>query len=120
MSKSERRIIINKIRRKQERRKNIVISLLTICLVVTLSLTASGFLSNAQSDNTNVEFKYYKSVMVEQGDTLWSIASRHATSSYKSKDEYIEEVMNMNRLTDDRITVGSYLIIPYFSSEFVS
>lgn len=120
MSRSERRIINNKLRRKQERKKNIVITLLTICLVTALSFTASGFLSNAQSDNMNVEFKYYKSVMVEQGDTLWSIASRHANSSYKSKEEYIKEVMNMNRLTDDNITAGSYLIIPYFSSEFVS
>lgn len=120
MSKSEKRIRSNKLRRQKERRKNIMLSIMTICLVVTLSFTINGFLSNAKSGTDGVEFKYYKSIIVDQGDTLWSIATENMNERYDNTAELVKEIMQMNGLTDDGITAGSYLVVPYYSAEFVS
>ena len=38
---------------------------------------------------------------------------------YEDKESYINEVKKMNGLIDDQITIGSYIIIPYFSNEFI-
>lgn len=119
MSKSEKRIRDNRIRRQHERRRNIFITLLTACLIITLSVAANSFLSNAQTDNKETVFKYYKSILIESGDTLWSIASE-----YKSPDmdttTFLEEIKRMNGLANDNIIMGNYLIVPYYSSEFHS
>lgn len=93
---------------------------LTLTLVVTLSFTINGFLSKAQSGDEKPEFKYYESVMIERGDSLWSIAKENMNPRhYKNTNAYIKEVMAINGLSNDSITAGNYLIIPYFSDEFV-
>lgn len=120
MSPREMRIYNNKVRRIRELRKNIFLFLITLCLVIALSITISGFFSKAKSKTEDTEYKYYKSVMVNTGDTLWSIANEHINENYKNMEEYVIEVKQMNNLRDDHITAGSYLIIPYFSNEFIS
>ena len=90
------------------------------CFIITISFTANGFISNAKSKQMeDIEFKYYKSIVVEEGETLWSIASENMGADYEDKNSYINEVKQMNGLIDDQITIGSYIIIPYFSYEFV-
>lgn len=118
MTRSEQRIVNNKIRRKNERRKNLLLFVIAIFLVLLLSFTVNVFLSKAQSEDQEIEFKYYKSVLVKNGDTLWSLASENKNFSYTSNEEYYEEIMQINGLKDDKITAGSYLIVPYFSTEF--
>lgn len=62
--------------------------------------------------------KYYKSIMIEEGDTLWSIASQNLNdvNINITISAYIKEIMKMNGLQSDRITAGMYLVIPYYSS----
>lgn len=119
MNKSEKRIRNNKLRRKKERRRNILFAILTSCLVITLSFMINGFLSNAKTESEDVEFKYYKSVSVEKGDTLWNIANEHMNCDYKNAEEYIQEIMKVNGLNNEQITAGRYLIVPYFSSDYI-
>ncbi len=119
MSRSERRIRNNKIRRRRERRKNIFLAALTICLVFTLSFTVSGFLSNAKTDSNDISIKYYKSIMVEHGDTLWSIAAEHVNGTGATAD-LVNEIKELNDLHGDGITAGSYLVVPYFSNDFIT
>ena len=119
MNKSERRIRNNRIRRRRERRKNILLTILTLCLVLTLSFSVNGFLSNAKTDSSDIQIKYYKSIMVEHGDTLWSIAVKHANSSMNTAD-FVNEIRNLNALHGDTITAGSYLVVPYFSNDFLT
>ena len=119
VNKSERRIRNNRIRRMRERRKNIFLSLMTFCLVAILSFSVSGFLSNAESDSSHAEIKYYKSIMVEHGDTLWSIATEHMGDTSDTKS-FVEEIRKLNGLHGDNITAGSYLVIPYYSNEFIT
>ena len=118
--KSERRILKNKIRRQQEMKKNFLILIMTICLIVTCSISISGFRSSAKDDSTESSYKYYKSIAVTSRDTLWSIAEEYMDEEhYDSITDYIEEVKSMNALTNDTIHYGEYLIIPYYDSDFV-
>ena len=113
--RSERRILKNKIRRQREMKKNFLISIMTVCLIVTCSISLSGFRSNAKDDSTEVSYKYYKSIAVTSHDTLWSIAEEYMDEAYyDSITDYIDEVKSMNSLTNDTIHYGEYLIIPYY------
>lgn len=116
---SERRIRNNRIRRKRQLRRNIMMLLLTFILVVSLSSVFFSFRTKAQSNDEEILYKYYKSIVVEDGDTLWGYAEVYGISQYyDSHEDYIKEVMNMNFLSDDKITTGQYLILPYYSPEF--
>lgn len=113
--RSERRILKNKIRRQREMKKNFLILVMTVCLIVTCSISLSGFRSNAKDESTEVSYKYYKSIAVTGYDTLWSIAEKYMDEEhYDSITDYIEEVKSMNSLTNDTIHYGEYLIIPYY------
>ena len=39
---------------------------------------------------------------------------------YSNRQEYIDEVVNMNALKDENITAGQHIILPYYSPEFNS
>lgn len=117
---SERRIRNNRIRRRRELRRRFFTFVFTLILSAGISVTFFSFRTKAQSSNEEIQYKYYKSIVIEPGDTLWNLAEEHgALEHYDSRQEYIEEVMRMNGLSDDQIVTGQYIIIPYFSSEFV-
>lgn len=117
---SERRIRNNRIRRRRELRRHFLIFILTLILSVGISVTFFSFRTKAQSNDEEIQYKYYKSIVVESGDTLWNLAEEYGVlEHYGSHQEYIDEVMRMNGLSDDQITAGQYIIIPYYSSEFV-
>lgn len=117
--RSERRIIKNKIRRQREMRKNFLIFVMTVCLIVTFSLTCSAFCANAKEDSDAVSYKYYKSIAINRDDTLWSIAEEYMDEDhYDSAEDYIREVKDMNSLQDDVIHYGEYLVIPYYTNQF--
>lgn len=65
------------------------------------------------------QYKYYTSIMVQQGDSLWSIADVYITSEYHDKDDYINEVKKLNHLNSNDIHAGEYLMIPYYSAEYL-
>lgn len=116
----ERRIRNNRIRRQREMRKNFLICVMTICLIITCSVSLSGFRSNAKDDSTETSYKYYKSITVGSNDTLWSIAAEYMDEEhYDSMNDYMNEVKNMNSMTDDEIYYGEHLIIPYYDDTFV-
>ena len=39
---------------------------------------------------------------------------------YGSHRDYIKEVTAMNALTDEQITAGQYLILPYYDTVFIN
>lgn len=61
--------------------------------------------------------KYYTSIEVQAGDTLWDLAGLYASEEYDSRAEYIDEVRKLNHLAGDEITAGLYLTIPYYDVE---
>lgn len=117
---SERRIRNNRIRRRRELRRRFFTFILALILSTGISAAFFSFRTKAQNNTDEIQYKYYKSIIIETGDTLWDLAEEYGTSEYYgSHQEYINEVMRMNGLSDDRITAGQYIIIPYYRSEFV-
>lgn len=117
---SERRIRNNKLKRKRQLQNNIMKFVLTIILISCLSVCLFSFKTKAQSDDAEISYKYYKSISVSAGDTLWDYAVKYADEAfYDSYETYITEVMNINALSDDSIKSGQSIIIPYYSNEFI-
>ena len=113
--RSERRIRNNRIRRRREMRKNFLLFVMTLCLIITTSIAVSSFRSNAKNDAGKETYKYYKSIVVSDNDTLWSIAKEYMDEEhYDSVHEYIREVMRINSLTNDAIYADAHLIVPYY------
>jgi len=57
------------------------------------------------------------SVQIEEGDSLWSLASEYYTEEFSSVSAYISEIKRMNGLSSDTLYAGSYLVIPRFIAE---
>lgn len=106
--------------RKKQVRKNIMLLILTTIVLSSL-LVFFASMSIQASDmehQQQVSYKYFKSIYISQGDTLWSIAEANMDEHYSNTSEYINEVKRMNSLTSDHIVCGSYLVVPYFSTEY--
>ena len=119
-SRSERRIYQNRIRRQREMHKNILLFVMTFCLIVVSAVAVFGFQSRAKDDSVEASYKYYTSITVGTGDTLWSIAQEHIDAThFETTDDYISEVRAINSLQDDQISYGEHLVIPYYTNTFV-
>ncbi len=118
--KSDMRRLRNKRRRQQELKRNLMMGIITCILIVSLSIAFGSILVHAQSGDAEQSYKYYTSIEVQHGETMWSIARNNLDPDhYIDIQTYIQEVVQINNLTDDQIVAGQYLIIPYYSSEFV-
>ena len=102
------------------RRKNMVVLISSLCIAVTLAILFGSFLSKAETKASEVTYyKYYTNVEVQPGDTLWSLAEAYMDENYASRDQYIQEVKQINHLSKgDTIVSGEYLILPYYSTEY--
>ena len=111
----------NRLRRQKEVQRNIILLISTIILIIVVSILFMSFSIEANDLQHEPTYKYYKSIEVSKGDTLWSIAKANIDSAhYKNTYEYINEIKKMNSLTSDNIISGNYIIVPYYSSEFLS
>ena len=98
---------------RQRKIRTLILSILTFTMVMVWILSA--FTSRANENKKS--YKYYTSIEVNTGDSLWTIAGEHMGTTFESKKEYINEVKEINHLTDDKITAGEQLIVPYYSHE---
>ncbi len=62
-------------------------------------------------------YKYYTSVRIGQGDTLWTIAEQYCTDPAEIRS-YIKELKSINNLERDEIHAGNYLTVVYYSDEY--
>lgn len=107
-----------KIKLMHKIRRLCIISAMTVLLIACFALSVNVFKSIAQDNDAVTTYKYFTSVVVEHGDTLYSLADKHTDGFDVDIDNYIEEVMHINHLEDaSAIQSGQYLIIPYYSEE---
>lgn len=102
--------------RRQRRLTAAGMSLAVVCMVIICTLSYGAIHTNASSG-----YKYYTSVTVNEGESLWELADRYIDYSYyKDKNAYIAEVQNMNHLQDPAaVYAGQTLILPYYSAEYI-
>lgn len=91
----------------------IIIIMVVFCFLIGFT----SFLGSKSEASDDISYKYYTSVEVKNGDTLWDIASEHITEEYSGLQEYVTEVKELNGLSNDNIRSGQSLIIPYYSLE---
>ena len=105
---------------RRERRRKMMASTFFVLAVTCVIMTGSIFYSSIRSHAGN-GFKYYTSVTVEAGETLWSLADAYIDyENYRDKNSYISEVRSINHLDEDgSLMAGQVLIMPYYSEEYV-
>lgn len=62
-------------------------------------------------------YKYYTNIQLQAGDSLWAIADRYMTDEYKNHQAYIDELVEINQLITYKVDAGTWLVVPYYSSE---
>ena len=107
--------------RKREavvRRQRGLLAIVVIVVVALGILLGTSMNALASSDKDIASYnKYYESIQVESGDTLWNIADEYITGFNVEKQDYIAEVCQINGITEDQIHAGDYIIVPYYSQE---
>lgn len=86
-------------------------------LMLVVGIIVYGGVCVARTSSTQAEMpkvKCYTSIEIHYGDTLWGIAEQYMGEEYDSIEDYIQEIRQMNGLTGDRITAGSWLIVSYY------
>ena len=120
MTERELRNYKRKLCRQREIRRKVFLAILSLCIILTCALSYGALVSNASAEVDDISYKYFASIEVESGDTLWTIAEEYKdVQFYDSTKEYVDEVIRMNNLSSSQITAGQCLSIPYYSTEFV-
>ena len=117
---SDQRRLRNKRLRQRQVQKNLALLVVAVFLVVAFSILCGSIFANAESQDTARKFKYYTSIEIKYGESLWSIAEEYIDRDYyDSIKTYIDEVMRINHLPDENIRAGQHIIVPYFTAEFI-
>lgn len=84
-----------------------------ICLFAFLLLGRTVFTAMA-GEEPSAPVRYYKSIQIEAGDSLWGIAQEYCGGGDMSAGEYVRQLKEMNQLEQDTIHAGQYLTVVYF------
>lgn len=92
-----------------------------ILLIMVCSFGFSSFFSSAHDSLSNapMDIKYYKSIQVESGDSVWSIAEKYMGDKYNSIYDYMDELVSLNQMDTselDNIQEGDYLMVAYYDT----
>ncbi len=109
------------IRRIERRNRVRLIAAVLIAAAVTFIATFAGMKLSERSAGADIFSAggagspaiAYRTVQIEHGDTLWSIADREMDGLWKDRREFIRLVKKTNGLSGDAIHAGAYLCIPF-------
>ncbi|SEB59610.1 LysM peptidoglycan-binding domain-containing protein [Paenibacillus sp. GP183] len=103
------------------------IALVVLTFVFSFGAFVQAYAANTASTHTNnlkiSSGSYYdnhsasnpspaaKKIIVNSGDTLWNIASTHASNGQNVRS-YIENIKKLNGLTSSSVNAGDVLILP--------
>lgn len=90
---------------------SVVVIMVALFLIVLLLLPERA----AYAENTSAKTYSITSVQIEEGDSLWSLASEYYTEEFDSVNAYISEIKRMNGLSSDVLYAGNYILIPQFT-----
>lgn len=103
---------------KRRRRVMTRISTLVITLLLSITLTGGIVVIAGNIKQPEKTYKYYTSVEIKSGDTLWDIASQYyQENNYEDVRDYIKELKKLNNMNSDKLIVGKKLVVSYYSTE---
>ena len=98
-----------------KRAKKISFFLILGLAAVICILHAPGLRVMAEEPSFPKVQRYYTSIKIGEGDSLWSIAQEYNTENTRmNTSEYIEELKKINNIREDVIHRGQYITIVYF------
>jgi len=109
-----------KARRRRERlvKKAVLICVFACALIFVFGKFALHGKAEAEKQH---KFKYYTSVQLSYGETLWSLSEKYMDEELYTNASYIEEVKSINHIHDeDDVMAGKMLIVPYYSTEYIA
>lgn len=98
-------------------RDTLTLWIVAFIMIAGLSIALGSNLVSAHDKSEQPEQKFYKSIEIKEGDTLWGIAKEYRDDDYDSIYDYIDEVMSINGLTSDQIHAGQYLTVAYYDTQ---
>lgn len=103
-------------RREAKRRmRNMVVVVLMVLAFLSGFFGHTLLSAHAEEEYVRPLNRYYTSIQLRKGDSLWNIAERYREGSGYTPKEYIEELKRMNGLEDEQIHYGEYLTVVYFA-----
>lgn len=81
----------------------------SIILIVILSIMLAN---SPVKGASNPPQKHYITIIVDKNDTLWDLAKEYANMDYYDINEYIDELIMINAIKDNKIYSGSKLMLP--------
>lgn len=107
---------MNKRRTNMIKRVKAVVTAFVLIFVLSFgfgSIFTSAHGAEGDSPSAN---RYYKSIEIESGDTLWTIAKEYHSPCESTVEEYFDELLELNHLDSssaDHLRAGDYLTIYY-------
>lgn len=102
-------------RQREAAQKRVAVMFCSIIAVIMICSVMFGTI-NTQAAPAETTNKYYTSIQIESGDTLWAIADEYITDEYSDMNEYIREVCSINHISEDEIHAGQYIVVPYYAA----
>ncbi len=93
----------------KERKLKLTIVLLVILVVFTLLIIFIPAFHKSEVKAADVNNNRYESVLIEDGDTLWSIAEEYYGSV--NIPYQVDQIKKLNGIASDKITAGNYLLL---------
>lgn len=90
--------------------------LLSLVLVLSLGIGFFGNSVHANDKDDHDKIMCYRSIEIQKGDTLWSIAEDNLDVEYDTVTTYVDNLMKINNLVTDEIGSGNYLTIYYYET----
>ncbi len=111
---------LKRVRKQQVYKNKLIIGVVFAVIILLSGIVFTSIFSAAMDsrEHNPVEFKYYKMVEVSKGDSLWSIAEKYQYNDNMSINDFVEELMVLNNMSDDKIYANDELVIAYTDTEF--
>lgn len=98
-----------------QRRLIAIIAIIAVSVIILLGTSVNAFAVSGK--NQQPVHKYYTSIQISSGDTVWDIADRYIAGYDVDKQAYIDEICELNHLQDGQIHSGDHLVVAYYSTE---
>lgn len=105
-----------KSRKKENHTSKVLFTAVAVLILCAVFTTINLLNSQAEEQKSGPYYKYYTSIQIQDGDSLWNIAEKYRIHSGKSAAEYVCDLKEMNSLSGDTIHAGHYLTVYYYDS----
>lgn len=94
-------------------------NLVLVCLMIVSFYSGlfGDHLLNVHAEEKVIpeQSRYYTSIQISQGETLWDIANRFSEDTSISVQDYMDELKQINGLRCETIHAGQFLTVVYFA-----